>query len=194
MKINIKVWIAGFKQRVASDGRERRRFFILLLSSIFFLDYIMFCYITQKNVLDIVPALPVLSGKNKIDVYYPDIKGKSVFKEKVEVPQFESKERYAKFLFKVVAEGSSFQNTAIIIPVTPFVRKVWIHDNVSSGKLCVIDLEPMILNNNSIVVSGAEAAFKKAVGETIKSNIPGIKEVLFLERGVPNKSLWEVKI
>jgi len=60
------------------------------------------------------------------------------------------------------------------------------------GRICVIDLSPVILEKEINVVKGSEQMFRESLEKTITENIPGIKKVILLEKGVPFKKLWEI--
>jgi len=42
------------------------------------------------------------------------------------------------------------------------------------------------------VVKGSEQMFKESLEKTITENVPGIKKVILLEKGVPFRKLWEI--
>jgi len=51
---------------------------------------------------------------------------------------------------------------------------------------------PVMLEKEIVVVKGSEQMFREALEKTIIENIPGIKKVILLEKGVPGKRLWEI--
>ena len=65
-------------------------------------------------------------------------------------------------------------------------------DENGEGKVCVIDLSPATLEKDMNVVKGSEQMFKESLEKTITENVPGIKKVILLEKGVPFRKLWEI--
>lgn len=176
-----------FWTKLSADPLKKKRFIILAISITFIADYVMFSYITDKNIFDIFPSIPALESKKEINIYIPFSKESKIIKETRSVPEYENKESYVKFLVQTVIKGSIYENTAISVPMELFVKLVWIKDGV-----CAIDLEPGTLSDRSKVIPGSEILFKQALEKTVSENIPEIKKVYFLERGIPNKDLWEV--
>lgn len=179
-----------------ADVKERNRILILIFFSIFILDYLMFCYIAEKNIFNIFPRIIYSGEKNEIEIYLPSCNKNDIIVEKRKVPIFEDTERYVKFLFKTVEKGSIYKNTSASVPFKFFIRKIWLLDrgieNSNKKIQCIIDIEPELLQKNSIVIKGSENLFKKAVELTIIQNIPSIKHVKILEKGIPDKNLWEL--
>lgn len=183
----LKIRALEFWAKVSADPVKKKRFIVLAVSITFLADYVMFSYITDKNILDIFPSIPALESKKDINIYIPFSKDNKIIKEQRSVPEYENRESYVKFLVHTVIKGSIYENTAISVPLELFVKMVWIRDGI-----CAIDLEPGTLTERSMVVPGSEILFKQALEKTISENIPEIKKVYFLERGIPNKDLWEV--
>lgn len=174
-------------------GRERNRRLILIFAVIFIADYLMFCLHTNKNVADIFPEIPSLAREKKVSVYLPALDGATIMRETRDMPVYDSDEKSAKLLFETVVKGSVYDNTAMAVPADLFVRKVWIHGRGSgNGRVCVIDLEPAELRPNATVIKNSEGLFRRAVEQTITENIPSVKTVLMLEKGVPGTALWEL--
>jgi hypothetical protein len=88
-----------------------------------------------------------------------------------------------------VAAGSNFENTSMAVPTSFVIRSVWFFEDT-----CVIDLGLSTVRENTEIIPGSEANFRQAIEKTITENIPSIKTVLLLERGVPGKNLWEVAV
>ena len=78
------------------------------------------------------------------------------------------------------------------MPARFLVKKIWTFNEDGEGKTCVIDLNPVILDKNIVVVKGSEQMFRDALQKTISENVPGIKKVILLEKGVPFKKLWDI--
>ncbi len=174
-------------------GKERNRRLILLFTGIFIADYLMYCLHTDKNIVDIFPELPSMAQEKNISVYLPALDGATIFREKRAIPVYNNDEKTAKLLFEIVAKGSLYDNTAMAVPANLFVRKVWIHGPAGKGgTVCVIDLEPAELRSAATVIRNSESLFKRALEKTITENIPSIKTVLVLEKGVPGTALWEL--
>ncbi|MCP4135606.1 MAG: hypothetical protein GY754_31850 [bacterium] len=187
MGLQIKEKIAALKSRMAAHQKERNRVYILAFSSLFLLNYLMFCLHTNQNIFNIFPSIPMLDDKKIVTIYLPYLDGKTILKEEREVPQFENEKNLVKYLFQSVVKGRKNENTANAVPVNLFVRKIWIHETS-----CIIDVAPSMLESNSIIIEGSESTFREAVEKTIVENIPSIKKVLLLGRGIPGNKLWEI--
>ena len=175
------------------EGKERTRRLIILFAAIFLLDYLMFCLHTDKNVADIFPDIPSLDRVRQVSVYIPGLDGATITRESRSIPVYGDDERTARLLFEMVVQGSRYDNTALAVPVDLFVRKVWIYGRGNGkNRVCVVDCEPAELRQDLKVIKNSESLFKRAVEKTIKENIPSIKTVLVLEKGVPGEQLWEL--
>jgi hypothetical protein len=98
-----------------------------------------------------------------------------------------------KKLFSLVAAGSYYENNALNVPVKYTIKKVWITGTESGdGRICAIDLMPAILGKDIKVVKNSEVLFRESLEKTIVENVPGIKKVIVLEKGVPFRKLWEI--
>jgi hypothetical protein len=188
----IKKEIKETKTRMDSDVRERNRIYLLGLSFLFVFDYIMFSYHIDKNIFDIFPSIPALDLKKTINVYIPSEGCKEILVEKRKIDSNLRDESLIQRLFDLVAEGSYYENTAENVPVKFLIKKIWVLNDDSDGKVCVIDLNPVILEKNIVVVKGSEQMFRDALHKTVSENIPGIKKVILLEKGVPFKKLWDI--
>ncbi|MCL1910902.1 MAG: hypothetical protein FWG13_01705 [Leptospirales bacterium] len=175
-----------------NDKLTNRRL-IITLASIFFLDYIMFCYHTGRNIFAIFPSVPPISLQREITVYLPSLDGKTIIDEKRKTVSFESEERFVQFLVDSVAKGSLFENTAMTVPAEINIRKVWILEKSAGhdGKdICAVDCEPIILESGIKPLPGSEELFKKALTQTITANIPHISDVVLLAGGIPDRKFW----
>jgi hypothetical protein len=172
--------------------KERNRRLILLFAAIFLLDYLMYCIHTEKNIVDIFPVIPTLVQEKQVTVYLPSLNGSSIIREIRSIPVFDSDEQTAKRLFEVVLKGSIYENTAVAVPASLFVRKVWMYGHGGKHTVCVFDLEPVELKANLPLMKNSERNFIRALNKTIAENIPSIKQVLILEKGVPGAALWEL--
>jgi hypothetical protein len=176
-------------ERAESDRIERNRILVLLISLALIFNYVVFCYHTEKNIFDIFPSFPKLESRDERTVYIPDTDGKTLLKETRLVPEMDDRNEYVRLLFKMVAEGSNFENTSMAVPTSFVIRGVWFFEDT-----CVIDLGLATIRDNAEIIPGSEANFRQAIDKTITENIPSIKTVLLLERGVPGKNLWEVAL
>ncbi|MCU0844145.1 MAG: GerMN domain-containing protein [Spirochaetes bacterium] len=177
----------AFKRTLDGDPLRKNRFLVLAISLLLIFDYMVFCYHADKNLFDIFPALPELDLRERCSIYIPANDGKSHLKEtrRIDVP--EDKDRFAGLLFRMVAKGSIYENTSGAVPVDTYVRTVWLR-----GDTCYIDAGFAVLRDNAIVIPGSEENFRTALEKSITENIPSIKRVVLLEKGVPLKRLWEV--
>jgi hypothetical protein len=187
----IKYKLKNYLNKIKLEIPERNRFLMLFLASLFLFDYLLFCYISSRNPLNIFPSIPLLEDKKLIHVYLPDIDWKSILKETREISIPDSKEEYAKILINIVINGSNVDNTSVAVPVSLFNRKIWFLEDI-----CVIDFAPSLpeaAKNKKIFSSNSEAAFKESLEKTIIENIPSIKNIILLERGIPGRSMWPHK-
>ena len=173
--------------RINADRIERNRFLVLLISLVLIFDYVMFCYHAGKNVFDIFPSFPVLDNREERTVYLPDVDGATVFKEKRKIAVPDDRETMVRKLFKIVVNGSIYENTSMAVPIDTYIRMIWFH-----GDTCVIDAALSTLAREAQVIPGSEAAFRAALENTITENVKTIKKVSLLERGIPDKPLWEI--
>jgi hypothetical protein len=175
------------------DKKERHRKIILLFAFLFFIDYLIYCLHTNSAVFSIFPTLPTLDEQKEVTVYLPALDGSTIIREKRTIPEYESDEKTAKELFEIVVRGSMYENTALAVPADLFVTKVWLHTKgTGSDSICVFDLEPVELSGSVPVIVNSELLFRKALEETITKNIPGVKQILILEKGIPLARLWEL--
>ena len=189
----IKKEIAATKVRMDNDVKERNRILLLALSALFVLDYMMLSYHIDKNIFDIFPSIPVLENRKTINIYIPSEGCKEILAEKREIYSNLEDESLVRRLFDLVADGSYFENTSENVPVDFLIKKIWLVDGENGeGKICVIDLSPATLEKDMNVVKGSEQMFKESLEKTITENLPGIKKVILLEKGVPNRKLWEI--
>lgn len=177
------------RARAAADTRDRNRIVLILLSLLFFMDYLMFCYHIEKNILDIFPSIPLLEQKRSVTLHLPSVEKTELFKEEREIPVFDSDEKNVSFLFRLVTKGSIYENTSLSVPVNLRIRKIWI---VEEEKRCIIDVDADTVPKGILVIKGSEALFRSAVEKTITQNVPSIKSVILLEKGVPERTLWEM--
>ena len=176
------------------EKRDRNRIIILALSLLFILDYFMFCYHVDKNIFALFPSIPSLEKRQTVPVYLPSLDGEHIFNENRVVAGFERDEEFVRSLFYLVVKGSIYENTSMAVPSELFVRKIWItgpQDGDKKGSCCIIDVEPAMIRANTDVISGSESNFRKALEKTITANIPEISSVEILEKGIPEKNLWE---
>ncbi|HOP62090.1 MAG TPA: hypothetical protein PK358_02475 [Spirochaetota bacterium] len=176
-----------------NDRKEKNRIMIILVSALFLLNYAMFSYHIDKNFFDIFPSIPVIESKDEITVFIPSEGCREILSEKREINRNIDKDILVKKLVALVAEGSYFENTSSNVPVKLLVKNVWITpDEKGGGNVCLIDLSPVILNRDAVIIAGSEEMFRESLGKTIRENIQGITNVILLENGVPNRKLWEI--
>ncbi len=178
------------RQGMKASLKERNRVLIILFSLLFIIDYFMICLHIEKNIFDIFPSIPILEQHTKATVYLPSLDGKTLLKEERKVPHFNKNEKLAKHLFKLILDGSIYENTSIMVPVKLSINKIWLHG--TSNQVCVFDIAPTTIDKALRIKKGTESLFKKALSHTIKANIPTVKEVICLEKGIPHKRLWEL--
>lgn len=164
--------------------RERSRFLVLSISLVLLADYLMFCYLADKNIFNIFPALPRLDFRTPVHVYVPDRDAKSILKETRRIRIPEDKEVFAAMLYRAVSMGSMFDNTAAIVPVKTYVRYAWVR-----GDNCVIDIDFDTAKGKITPIPGSYEAFVNALEKTMKDNIPGVKNVYLVVNGV-KRSAW----
>ena len=189
----LKKEIAATKVRMDADVREKNRILLLGLSLLFVFDYMMVSYHIDKNIFNIFPSIPVLEDKTTVNIYIPSEGCKEILSEKRDIYSDLEDESLVHRLFDLVAEGSYFENTSENVPVNFLIKKIWLVDGeAGEGKLCVIDLSPATIDKDMTVVKGSEQMFKESLEKTITENVPGIKKVVLLEKGVPFRKLWEI--
>lgn len=189
----IKKELYAVKAGMDADIRERNRILILSLSAIFLLDYIMFSYHIDKNIFNIFPSIPVLENKKKVNIYVPSEGCKEILAEKREIYSSLEDESLVMRLFNLVADGSYYENTSENVPARFLIKKIWFVNNENGdGRVCVIDLSPVMLDKEITVVKGSEQMFRQSLEKTVIENVPGIKKVILLEKGVPFRKLWEI--
>ena len=173
--------------KFALEKTKKTRYLMVLLASLFIMDYFLFCIHAEKNPFDIFPVFPVKDQRKVINIYLPDIDGKSLIKEAKKVSAIKDKKNYIQLLFQKVINGSEYENTAVIVPSQCYIRQIWLYDDI-----CAIDVSFSFLKKNSSAIPGSESTFREALSKTIKENIDSIKEVILLDRGIPGKALWEL--
>jgi hypothetical protein len=181
--------ISPLKKKMDADIKYRNKFLIISLSLLFIADYVMFSFLTDKNIFNIFPSIPVLNDQKEISIHLPSLESENLIKETRMAPAFSDNERFIKFLFKTVVRGSIYENTSVLIPSELLIKKIWFHGDGDS--ICVIDIENKILDQDMKIVKGSEDKFKNAIDTTIMENIKSIKKVMILNSGVYGKRLWE---
>ncbi len=163
--------------------RERSRFFVLCISLVLLADYLMFCYLADKNIFNIFPALPELDFRTPVFVYVPDREAKTILKETRQVRVPHEREVYAAMLYRAVVRGSMFDNTAAIVPVKTYVRRAWVTDDS-----CVIDIDFENAKGKITPIPGSYEAFARSLEKTIIENIPGVKKVYLVVNGIKRRA------
>jgi hypothetical protein len=175
------------------EKKERTRRLILLFTSLFILDYLMYCLHTDKNIADIFPEITPLEEGKTVRVYLPDMDGVTILTERRSIPLYDSDEKKARVLFEMVVKGSMYDNTAMAVPAGLFLRKVWLYGKEGGrNKICVFDLEPAELRSKVTVIKNSESLFRRALEKTVTENIPSVKTIIVLEKGVPDAAIWEL--
>lgn len=180
-RINVSI------NKFAPEKRDKNRYLMAFLALLFIMDYILFCVHAEKNPFDIFPVFPVEDRRKTINVYLPDIDGKSLIKESKKVSVIKDKKGYIRLLFQKVLDGSEYENTSILVPSTCYIRQIWIYDDT-----CAVDVHFSFLKKSSKIIPGSENIFREAVSKTIKENIQSINEVILLDRGIPGRDIWEL--
>ncbi len=175
------------------DKREKTRITILLVSAVFVIDYAMVSYHIDKSFFNIFPSIPAIESKDRINIYIPSEGCKEIISEKREINTDVDDEIMVKKLVALVAEGSYFENTASNVPVKLLIKNVWLtQDENGGGRVCLIDISPIVLEREIPIVPGSEKMFKDSLEKTVKENLKNITRVVFLEKGVPFRKLWEI--
>ncbi len=182
-----EIELVGLWRKISADRVKKNRFLVLFISLLLIFDYLVFCLHAGKNIFDIFPSFPVLDSREERIIYLPDTDGKTIFEERRKIEITDDNDELVRLLFKIVVKGSLFENTAMAAPLDTYVRKVWF-----CGDQCVIDVGLSTLPDTFNVLPGSEENFRRALEKTITENIPSVKTVLLLERGIPNKNLWEI--
>jgi hypothetical protein len=172
----------------ALDRKRQKRIVILAVSLIIIADYLMICFHTGKNPVDIFPSIPVLDLRDEIVVYLPSPQG-TMLKENrlIQIP--DNREIFIKRLTQFVTNGSAYENTRAMSPIKGNIRKVWIHDGT-----CVIDMWLESLDDDAPIIQGSEQLYRDAVKKTVMKNIGEIRDVIILENGIPGKKIWETAL
>jgi hypothetical protein len=173
-------------QRIKSEIPERNRFLMLSFAALILIDYLLFCFISSKNPINIFPVFPLIEEEKSINIYIPDIDGNTIIKETRKIAASDDNEAYVRTLIDKVIKGSNVENTSIAIPVDIFIRKIWFFQDT-----CIIDTVPSLPSDITKLTPGSENAFKTALERTITENIPAIKKIYLLERGIPGRNTWE---
>ena len=182
----------NYSYKVKSDISEKNRFLMIALFSLFIFDYLLFCYISARNPLNIFPAIPLMEQKRQVKVYLPDIDAKTILKEIREISVPETEDGYASILIDIVIKGSNIDNTSISVPINLFKRKIWLTDD-----LCIVDFDPSLVKDTADrkkIIANSQSLFRETLEKTLTENIPTIKKIILLERGIPNRSLWPQSI
>lgn len=171
---------------LALETKKRNRVFVLALSSVLILDYVMICFLVDKNPMNIFPSIPVLDFRSEITVWLPSPDSAEPLIEKRRIEKSDDTAEYIKRLTRLVVEGAHSENTRALTPIEGNVRTVWIHDGV-----CAVDMRLEAIDTDAPLVAGSEAKFRDALSRTIMKNIKGISKVIVLENGIPDKNIWE---
>lgn len=167
------------------DKKKRYRTLLAVISVVCIIDYIAIAKMTDNNIFDIYPAIPVLDTRESIDIFVADLDAKSILKEQRDVQLPDDNENIVRKLVKLVAEGSEFENTRAIVPIDIIIRHVWFYDNV-----CIIDFELGTIEGHVPYIEDSFKAFNNALEQTISRNIEGITRVVLLEHGIYGKNMW----
>lgn len=192
-KNRIEQKVRSIVETAKSNERERRRIMLLSLSSLFFFCYLMICLLIDKNIFDIFPPVPAIKESRRITIYIPSEGAAGIIAEQRKVYSDLEDDKLVHRLFYLVAAGSAFENTTSNVPARLIIKTIWIVDSEDGqGKTCLIDIMPVILDKDIIIVKGSEQMFRDALEKTVVENVPGIKKVILLEKGVPYRKLWDI--
>ena len=125
--------------------QERTRIAILVLSSILFLDYVLFSYQVESNIFNIFPAIPVIENKIKINIYIPSEGANEIISEEREIHDDLEEEVLVKKLFSLVAAGSFYENTALNVPVRYTIKKIWFVEAEDKTSISIRVLSCLVL-------------------------------------------------
>ncbi len=190
---SLKALYGRIKSEYNSGPRGKSRVIIISISAVFVLDYFMISYHVGSSIFNVFPKIPVIESKKIINIYIPSVNSEKIISEKREIKTDVDPLNMVSKLFRLVAKGSFYENTAVNVPANLVIKKVWIVKSESgAGNDCYIDILPVILEKDVPVVKGSEKMLRIAVEKTIKENIPGINKVMILEKGIPFKPLWEM--
>jgi hypothetical protein len=181
--------INPYFQRIKSEKTERNRFLMLSFASLFLIDYLLFCYISSKNPINIFPVIPLLEDIKTINIYIPDIDGNTIIKETRRIAKPDNNEAFVRTLIDGVIKGSNIENTSIAVPVDLFIRKIWFYQDA-----CIIDTVPSLPSDIMKITPGSEKNFTASLERTITENISSVKKVILLERGIPGRNIWETAL
>lgn len=172
---------------VHENKKKENRFYLLIVSLVLIIDYLLFCFHVEKNPFAVIPPMPVLDSRQDVEIYLPDTNENIILKEERKLIINDDSTLFVKTLVHEITAGSKFENTRFAVPRSCEVRKVWIHDNV-----CVIDIRIDYLKSDITIIPGSEKNFREAVTKTVQANIPGIEKVYLVENGVVNRDFWEI--
>ena len=175
-----------YTNKTSYDLSERNRFLMISISLLILLDYLLFCFISNRNPLMVLPSIPIIENKKTVNVYVPDTDGKNIIKELRSISIPENTEGYARLLIEKVIKGSNIENTSIAVPVELFIRKIWFNNET-----CIIDFIPSIQDKETNIIQGSEKVFVESIEKTITGNIPSVKKIAILDNGIPGRNLWE---
>lgn len=171
---------------LALETKKRNRVFVLALSSVLILDYVMICFLVDRNPLNIFPSIPVLDLRSEITIWLPSPDSAEPLCEKRRLQKSDNTVEYIKRLTRLVIEGAYSENTRALTPIEGNVRTVWIRDGI-----CAVDMRLEEIDTDAPFVAGSEAKFRDALSRTIMHNVKGITKVIVLENGIPGKDIWE---
>ncbi|MCU0822089.1 MAG: hypothetical protein MUC95_06405 [Spirochaetes bacterium] len=174
--------------KLAPDRKKKNRLLMAFLAMLFIADYILFCIHAEKNPFDIFPVFPIEDQRQVINIYLPDIDGRSLLKETRKALVMKDAKSYIRMLFQKVLDGSEYENTSVAVPTECYIRHIWISEST-----CAIDVNFSFLKKHSKIIPGSENTFRDAVSKTITENVQSINEVILLDRGIPGRDIWELK-
>jgi hypothetical protein len=180
-------YIRAYREKMKHEKRERNRFFLIFITLLIVLDFFMLCYQFDRSPLEIIPSWPVFDTRKEIQVFLPDLAGKGFVRETRLVAEAENVEAYVHTLVGFIVKGAQKENTRLAAPIRGTVRKIWLYNTI-----CAIDMQLEVLDTNIPVIKGSEDNFRKAVEKTVTANIPSIKKVFILSKGIPEKAIWEL--
>lgn len=175
------------KEISSTEQTNRNRIIVSVVLVLLIINYLMICFHVGRNPFDVLPSWPITDARHEITIYLPHLDGKTIFSEKRLSAKNENLKYFIRELVEFVIKGSIVENTKEAVPIDGNIRKIWLYEDK-----CIVDMYLEVNKKNIVYKKGREINFKKALQKTITENVPGVKEVIVLSKGIPGKNIWEV--